>query len=73
MQSQASVTVLPTSLRTSDALSPTFPQVAAARAPWVLSGARDNSRPLHPLPAHRDPLSVLHTACARQGNGLCLS
>lgn len=65
--------LLPCKVGTSDALCPNCHRVAAAQDPSMLTGAHNNSPP-HVPPLHSlDPLSVLHTACARQGNGLCLS
>lgn len=49
-----------------------MPRWQLSRASSVISEACDVSPP-RVLPRSQDLLSVLHMACARQGNGLCLS
>lgn len=49
-----------------------LPRWQLSRVSSVISEASDDSPP-RVLPHSRDLLSVLHMACARQGNGLCLS
>lgn len=47
-------------------------RMAGAQGPLDDGWGSDNSPPMA-APHSWDPLSVLRTACARQGNGLCLS